>query len=57
MFKNFTGYNVLAKHQDDKKQRKAAENKTLAKAIKIIAVTLVSLIVWCLLSLLGQHQL
>lgn len=48
MFKNFTGYNVLAKHQDDKKQKKAAENKTLAKAIKIIAVTLVSLIVWCL---------
>ncbi len=48
MFKNFPGYNLVAKRQDDKKQIKAAENKTLAKAIKIIAVTLVSLIVWCL---------
>ncbi len=48
MFKNFPGYNLVAKRQDDKKQKKDAENKTLAKAIKIIAVTLVSLIVWCL---------
>ena len=48
MFKNFTGYNLVAKRQDDKKNKNAAENKTLAKAIKIIAVTLVSLIVWCL---------
>ena len=48
MFKNFPGYNLVAKRQDDKKQKKEAENKTLAKAIKIIAVTLISLIVWCL---------
>ena len=48
MFKSFHGYNLLAKHQDDKKQRKAAENKTSSKALKIIAVTLISLIVWCL---------
>ena len=48
MFKNFPGYNLVAKRQDDKKQKKDAENKTLAKAIKIMAVTLVSLIVWCL---------
>lgn len=48
MFKNFPGYNLVAKRQDDKKQKKDAENKTLAKAIKIIAVTLISLIVWCL---------
>ena len=48
MFKNFTGYGILAKHQDDKKQKKASENKSLVKAIKIIAVTLISLIVWCL---------
>ena len=26
MFKSFHGYNLLAKHQDDKKQKKAAEN-------------------------------
>ena len=48
MFKNFPGYNLVAKRQDDKKQKKEAENKTFSKAIKIIAVTLVSLIVWCL---------
>ena len=48
MFKNFPGYNLVAKRQDDKKQKKDAENKTLAKAIKIISVTLISLIVWCL---------
>ena len=48
MFKNFLGYNLVAKRQDDKKQKKDAENKTLSKAIKIIAVTLISLIVWCL---------
>lgn len=48
MFKNFPGYNLVAKRQDDKKQKKDAENKTLVKAIKIIAVTLISLIVWCL---------
>ena len=48
MFKSFHGYNLLAKHQDDKKQKKAAENKTSSKALKIIAVTLISLIVWCL---------
>ncbi len=48
MFKNFPGYNLVAKRQDDKKQKKDAENKTLAKAIKIIAVTLISLIVWWL---------
>ena len=48
MFKNFPGYNLVAKRQDDKKQKKDAENKTFSKAIKIIAVTLVSLIVWCL---------
>ena len=48
MFKSFHGYNLLAKHQDDKKQRKAAVNKTTSKALKIIAVTLISLIVWCM---------
>lgn len=48
MFKNFHGYSLLAKHQDDKKQKKEAENKALAKAIKIIGVTLVSLLIWCL---------
>ena len=48
MFKNFPGYNLVAKRQDDKKQKKDAENKTFSKAAKIIAVTLISLIVWCL---------
>lgn len=48
MFKSFHGYGLLAKHQEDKKMRKSLENKTLSKAIKIITVTLISLIVWCL---------
>ena len=48
MFKSFHGYHLLAKHQDDKKQRKEAENKTLSKTIKILSVTLVSLLIWCL---------
>lgn len=47
MFKSFHGYSLLAKYHDRKKLPEH-QKSVLSKTIKILSVTLVSLIVWCL---------
>jgi len=48
MFKSFHGYHFVAAYHDRKKNTPRKENHNTIKAIKIIAVTLISLILWCL---------
>ncbi len=47
MFKSFHGYSLLAKYHDRKKLPEH-QKSVLSKTIKILSVTLVSLIIWCL---------
>ena len=48
MFKIFPGYKKVADYHHSKHNMPASDRQTMIKAIKIIAVTLISLIVWCL---------
>lgn len=46
MFKNFTGYHLVEHYHARKKRNKTDDS--LAKSMKIVFVTLVSLVLWCL---------
>lgn len=46
MFKNFTGYHLVEHYHARKKRNKTDDS--LAKSMKIVFVTLISLVLWCL---------
>jgi len=48
MFKSFLGYHHVAAYHEKKHSAPKSDYHHIIKAIKIIAVTLISLIIWCL---------
>ena len=48
MFKFFPGFHLLEEYQNNRKERRLADDQTLSKTIKIIAAVGISLILWLL---------